>query len=73
MSVGYNIAVMLFGGFAQFIVTWLIKVTSSPVAPVFYVIFGAAAGLLGAIFLVDPVLAQRRADEGLHHLKKVEG
>jgi MFS transporter, MHS family, proline/betaine transporter len=73
MSVGYNIAVMLFGGFAQFIVTWLIKVTSSPVAPVFYVIFGAAAGLLGAIFLVDPVLAQRRADAGLHHLKKVEG
>jgi MFS family permease len=73
MSVAYNIAVMLFGGFAQFIVTWLINVTASPVAPVFYVIFGAAAGLLGAIFLVDPVLAQRGADEALHHLKKVEG
>jgi MFS family permease len=71
MSVAYNIAVMLFGGFAQFIVTWLINVTASPVAPVFYVIFGAAVGLLGAIFLVDPVLAQSGAGETLPALKKV--
>jgi MFS transporter, MHS family, proline/betaine transporter len=73
MSLAYNIAVMLFGGYAQFIVTWLINVTASPVAPVFYVIFGAAVGLLGAILLVDPVIVQRRADEALHNLKKVEG
>ena len=26
---------MLFGGFAQFIVTWLIRVTGTPLAPVF--------------------------------------
>jgi hypothetical protein len=64
---------MLFGGFAQFIVTWLIHVTASPLAPVFYVIFGAAVGLLGAIFLVDPLTAQRRAGEEPHGLKNAAG
>jgi hypothetical protein len=65
--------VMLFGGFAQFIVTWLIHVTASPLAPVFYVIFGAAVGLLGAIFLVDPLTAQRREGEEPHGLKNAAG
>jgi MFS transporter, MHS family, proline/betaine transporter len=53
LSVAYNIAVMVFGGFAQFFVTWLIEVTGSPIAPAFYVMFGAAVGLLAAFFLVD--------------------
>ncbi len=53
LSIAYNIAVMVFGGFAQFFVTWLIEVTGSPVAPAFYVMFGAAVGLLAAFFLVD--------------------
>jgi MFS family permease len=61
MALAYNIAVMLFGGFAQFIVTWLIHETGLPVAPVFYVIFAAALGLLGSIFLVDPIYGQNRA------------
>jgi hypothetical protein len=30
--------------FAQFFVTWLIEATGSPIAPSFYVMFGAAAG-----------------------------
>lgn len=53
LSIAYNIAVMVFGGFAQFFVTWLIEVTGSPVAPAFYVMFGAAIGLMAAFFLVD--------------------
>ena len=53
LAVAYNVTVMVFGGFAQFIVTWLIHSTGSPVAPVFYVIFGAAVGLLAAFFVVD--------------------
>jgi hypothetical protein len=44
---------MTFGGFAQFFVTWLIQATGSPIAPVFYVMFGAAIGLLAAFYLVD--------------------
>jgi MHS family proline/betaine transporter-like MFS transporter len=53
LSIAYNIAVMVFGGFAQFFVTWLIEVTGSPIAPAFYVMFGATVGLLAAFFLVD--------------------
>ena len=53
LALAYNFAVMLFGGFAQLIVTWLIKATGTPLAPAFYVMFGAVAGMLGAIFIVD--------------------
>ncbi|VFT48487.1 MFS transporter [Pseudomonas aeruginosa] len=38
LAVAYNLAVMLFGGFAPFIVTWLTEVGGSPVAPAFYVL-----------------------------------
>lgn len=53
LAVGYNIAVMLFGGFAQFFVTWLIHATGTPIAPAFYLIFGAAVGLLATVFLAE--------------------
>ncbi|RBJ71127.1 MFS transporter, partial [Pseudomonas sp. MWU12-2534b] len=36
VSIGYNLAVMIFGGFAPFIVTWLAGSTGSPIAPVYY-------------------------------------
>jgi len=41
LSIGYNIAVAIFGGFAPFIATWLIKATGNPLAPAFYVIAAA--------------------------------
>jgi hypothetical protein len=44
----------LFGGFAPFFVTWLIQTTGLPVAPAFYVMFGAAAGLLASLLLKEP-------------------
>jgi len=53
MAIGYNFAVMLFGGFAQFIVTWLIRETGSPLAPAFYVMFGAVVGFAASLFVVD--------------------
>jgi len=53
LAIGYNIAVMLFGGFAQFFVTWLIHATGTPIAPAFYLMFGAAVGLLAAPFLAE--------------------
>jgi MFS transporter, MHS family, proline/betaine transporter len=53
LGLSYNIAVMVFGGFAPFFVTWLIQTTGSPVAPAFYVMFGAAVGLLAAFFLKE--------------------
>ncbi|MGI4779225.1 MAG: MFS transporter [Janthinobacterium lividum] len=53
MSLAYNIAVMIFGGFAQFIVTWLIRATGSPMAPAYYVMFGVVVGLVAAFFIRD--------------------
>ena len=53
LGTAYNVAVMVFGGFAPFFVTWLIQVTGLPVAPAFYVMFGAAAGLLASLFLKE--------------------
>jgi hypothetical protein len=52
---------MVFGGFAPFFVTWLIGATGSPVAPAFYVLFGAAVGLLAALFLQDRAREARLA------------
>ncbi len=51
LAISYNVAVMLFGGFAQFFVTWLIQATGTPIAPAYYLMFGAAVGLLAALFL----------------------
>ena len=41
LSIGYNIAVAVFGGFAPFIATWLISVTGSNLAPSYYLIAAA--------------------------------
>jgi MHS family proline/betaine transporter-like MFS transporter len=53
LAIAYNFAVMMFGGFAQFIVTWLIRETGSPIAPAFYVMAGAVVGLVATLFLVE--------------------
>jgi MFS family permease len=53
LGTAYNMAVMLFGGFAPFFVTWLIQATGLPTAPAFYVMFGAVAGILAALLLKE--------------------
>ncbi|MEX3930339.1 MFS transporter [Paraburkholderia phymatum] len=58
LSLAYNFTVMLFGGFGQFIVTWLIKTTGSPLAPTYYVMCGLALSIVA----VACVPAQRHAD-----------
>ena len=55
LALSYNLGVMLFGGFAQLIVTWLIKLTGTPLAPAYYVMFGALVGLCASWFLREPV------------------
>ena len=52
MAISYNIAVMIFGGFAQFLVTLLLHMTGSLLTPAFYLFFGAALGIVGSILLV---------------------
>lgn len=49
MSLSYNIAVMLFGGFAGMTITWLIDVTGNPLAVTFYVITGALVSVISTV------------------------
>lgn len=58
LSVAYNFAVTLFGGFATFTVTWLIAATGSPLAPAFYIMFAAAISAVGAALFRDAASEQ---------------
>lgn len=53
MSIGYNFAVMIFGGFAGAIATLLIKVTGNNHAVVIYGLFGSVIGFLTVAILKD--------------------
>ena len=57
MSVGYSMAVAVFGGFSPFIATLLIDFTGSPISPAYYVLF--AALLTTLILLRLPESAHR--------------
>jgi MHS family proline/betaine transporter-like MFS transporter len=59
LSVAYNFAVTIFGGFAPFFITWLIASTGSNMAPAIYVTIAAAISLTGTFFVRDS--RQRRA------------
>ncbi|MGL4860673.1 MAG: MFS transporter [Enterobacteriaceae bacterium] len=47
MSIVYCVGVMIFGGFAQFIVTALIRWTGDPMSPAYYVIICLLLSLIG--------------------------
>ncbi|MFM0283133.1 MFS transporter [Paraburkholderia sediminicola] len=49
MSLGYNVAVTIFGGFAPFIVTSLISITGNQLAPSFYLIAAAVISLVALV------------------------
>ncbi|SOE65133.1 Predicted arabinose efflux permease, MFS family [Burkholderia sp. OK233] len=58
LSLAYNVAVMLFGGFGPFVVTWLINTTGSPLAPIYYVMGGLALSIVA----VACIPGKRHAD-----------
>ena len=58
LSLAYNVAVMLFGGFGPFVVTWLINATGSPLAPTYYVMGGLALSIVA----VACIPGKRHAD-----------
>ena len=58
LSLAYNVAVMLFGGFGPFVVTWLINTTGSPLAPTYYVMGGLALSIVA----VARIPGKRHAD-----------
>lgn len=53
LSLAYNFAVTIFGGFAPLIVTWLIESTHNKLAPAFYVIAAAAISFVALLFMHD--------------------
>jgi MFS transporter, MHS family, proline/betaine transporter len=51
MAISYNTSVMLFGGFAPMIVTWLLSLTGSKLTPAYYLMFGAVLGIVGCFLI----------------------
>ncbi|GLU31574.1 MFS transporter [Trinickia caryophylli] len=54
LSVAYNLAVMLFGGFAPFFITWLTHALDNALAPAFYVMAAALVSFAGTLMLRKP-------------------
>ncbi|VTU21798.1 Proline porter II [Variovorax sp. SRS16] len=50
LSLSYNTAVTIFGGFAPFILTWLISVTHDKLSPSYYLIFAAIVSIVALLF-----------------------
>ncbi|MFM0030160.1 MFS transporter [Paraburkholderia madseniana] len=51
LSLAYNGAVTIFGGFASFIITWLTKVTGDAESAAYYIVFAAAVSLIGTLLM----------------------
>ena len=63
LGIVYALAISAFGGTAQFVVTWLIDVTGSPLAPAWYMTAAVLLGLLGVVAMPEsaPVSARLRS------------
>ncbi|MGA3005383.1 MAG: MFS transporter [Acetobacteraceae bacterium] len=53
LSLSYGFAVVLFGGFAPLISTWLVDVTGNPYAPAFYVMTGGALSAIAILSMKE--------------------
>lgn len=54
LTVGYNVGIIAFGGFAPLVVQWLIEVTKSPLAPAYYDLAGLVCAIIAVILLPEP-------------------
>jgi MFS family permease len=54
LTVGYNVGIIAFGGFAPLVVQWLIEVTKSPLAPAYYDLAGLVCALIAILMLPQP-------------------
>ena len=51
VSLGFAVAVTIFGGFTPFVATWLIAVTDNSLSPSFYMMFTAALSVVALAFV----------------------
>jgi MFS transporter, MHS family, proline/betaine transporter len=63
LSIAYNLAVALFGGFAPFLNVWLVQATGNSMAPVYYVLVCAAVGIAGLFMVHLPDRTATRHDQ----------
>jgi len=63
LGIVYALAISGFGGTAQFMVTWLIAVTGSPLAPAWYLTAAVLLGILGVVAMPEsaPIRMQLRS------------
>jgi MHS family citrate/tricarballylate:H+ symporter-like MFS transporter len=63
LGIVYALSISGFGGTAQFVVTWLIDVTGSPLAPAWYMTAAVVLGLMGMVAMPEsaPVRLQSRS------------
>jgi len=63
LGIVYALAISGFGGTAQFVVTWLIAETGSPLAPAWYMTAAVLLGLLGVVAMPEsaPVRTRQRS------------
>jgi MHS family proline/betaine transporter-like MFS transporter len=60
VSIAYNLAVALFGGFAPFLNVWLVETSGNRMAPVYYVLACAGVGIIGLLMAHEPVPSKVR-------------
>ena len=53
LSIAYAVAVTVFGGTTQFVVTWLIHVTGNPLSPAWYLIGSSAIGIVAILMVAE--------------------
>lgn len=57
-GITYSLAIAIFGGTTQLVVTWLIHTTGNALAPAWYLTAAAAIGLLALIYIPESAPAQ---------------
>src|SRR5947209_2173823 len=61
VSIAYNLAVAIFGGFAPFLNVWLVERTGNRMAPVYYVLVCAIIGIAGIFLIRQPAVRTEKA------------
>jgi len=59
VAIVYALATSVFGGSSQFVVTWLIEATGSPLALAWYMLATGLVGLVAMILVAESVPARR--------------
>ncbi len=62
LALVYAVSVSVFGGSAQFVVAWLLRVSKNPLAPAWYMTAAVAVGFITMIFMTEsaPLRLRRR-------------